>query len=466
MIQKKVMRDLLVVLPGILGSTLQLHGKEIWGLRTGTIVSSLFALGQNFKRLTLPAGVGHNDPEDGITPGRLMPSAQIIPGFWNLVDGYTELVRFLESRFELVRPSPDRAGNLIEFPYDWRLSNQLNGRRLSDRVVPELERWRKDTANPEAKLVFVCHSMGGLVARWFIEVLGGKELTRKLITLGTPYRGSINALENLANGFAPGIGPLRIRLDEVLRSMPSVYQLLPVYKCIDGSNGEMISLTDIEVSNLAKDNIAEARVFHDRINANTMASTSYRIYALKGISQPTLQSARITAKGVEPIRSYRGEDKGGDGTVPRPSSHPPEWDDESLCVFYGQQHGSLQNNSDTLRQIFGILTGNLGRFMGGSKIGLDLPDVTPAERDFLVGAVSEEGDESLPLQVELRGEQSEVVARKLMKSTGNGAYSAIFRGLPPGGYKVRVSSASPQRSVDSVTGIALVWDEKLVELSD
>src|SRR4030095_7562341 len=123
------------------------------------------------------------------------------------------------------------------FSYDWRLSNVVSARRLEDRVVPELERWRKHTGNPDARLVLICHSRGGLVARWFLEVRGGKSLTRRLVTIGTPYQGSVNALTALVNGVSPGLGPLRIELTDLARSLPSVYQLLPTYPCLDVGDG-------------------------------------------------------------------------------------------------------------------------------------------------------------------------------------------------------------------------------------
>ena len=39
-------------------------------------------------------------------------------------------------------------------------------------VTPVLERWRHATKNPNAKLIFICHLMGGHIARYFLEVLG------------------------------------------------------------------------------------------------------------------------------------------------------------------------------------------------------------------------------------------------------------------------------------------------------
>ena len=101
-------------------------------------------------------------------------------------------------------------GNLLPVPYDWRLSYRYNGQRLARLVEPALERWRAQGGPyADAQVVFVCHSMGGLIARWYIEQCGGAEITRKLITLGTPYRGAARALDQLVNGAHQGLGPFR-----------------------------------------------------------------------------------------------------------------------------------------------------------------------------------------------------------------------------------------------------------------
>ena len=81
--------------------------------------------------------------------------------------------------------------------------------------------------------------MGGLVARWYLECLGGWQDTRALITFGTPHRGSLNAVDFLVNGFVKKLGPLKVAdLSRLLRSLTSVYQLLPIYPCVDVGAGE------------------------------------------------------------------------------------------------------------------------------------------------------------------------------------------------------------------------------------
>ena len=54
-------------------------------------------------------------------------------------------------------------------------------------VEPALERLRaQGGASADARVVFVVHSMGGLVARWYIEKCGGADVTRKLIASALP----------------------------------------------------------------------------------------------------------------------------------------------------------------------------------------------------------------------------------------------------------------------------------------
>lgn len=43
------------------------------------------------------------------------------------------------------------------------------------------------------KVHFVGHSLGGLIARYYVEYLGGKTRTHTLVTLGAPHRGTLTA---------------------------------------------------------------------------------------------------------------------------------------------------------------------------------------------------------------------------------------------------------------------------------
>src|SRR4029453_437009 len=146
-----------------------------------------------------------------------------------------------------------------------RLSNRYTARWLAGIVEPALERW-KAQGGPyaDAKVTFVCHSMGGLVARWYIEHCGGAEITRKLITLGTPYRGAAKGLEPLVNGAHPGRGPFGINLTDLVRSMPSMYQLLPEYACIEHGT-DLVKTTETALPHLARDKVADGMRLHAQL---------------------------------------------------------------------------------------------------------------------------------------------------------------------------------------------------------
>jgi hypothetical protein len=382
----------------------------------------------------------------------------MVPTFWK-ADGYGRLIDRLSERFTLTPATAGGAGNLIEFPYDWRLSNRLNAQRLSDGVIPVLDRWRHLIKNPNAKLTFICHSMGGLVARYFLEVLGGRELTSKLITIGTPYQGSINALDALVNGVFLGLGAIGVSVDKLVRSFPSVHQLLPTYDCLDLGNGELRNLSGSDLPKVDRNDITEALAFHSRIAGSIEQNPKYETFAIKGIDQPTNQSALLRNGKVEPIRSHKGTDHSGDGTVPRPSSHPPEWSDEGSSVFVSQSHALLQSTDSILTQLFGRLTGNLGKFMGETGIGLDIPALVEAGSSVPVEAISQDGNPTLALHVVCHDEDGQLRGTpKLMKALGDGRYHAKLDDLPEGAYRITVKSATPARPFDPVSDWTLAWN--------
>jgi pimeloyl-ACP methyl ester carboxylesterase len=133
-----------------------------------------------------------------VTANRLAGDAHLVPGLWK-VDGYDKVGRFLRKRFGLVTGE-----SYFEFPYDWRRDNRVAAHRLAASCRDWLAARREQ--HPDAQLVLLGHSMGGLVSRYYLEVLGGWRDTRRLITFGTPYRGSLNAVDFVANGFSKFFG--------------------------------------------------------------------------------------------------------------------------------------------------------------------------------------------------------------------------------------------------------------------
>ena len=281
------------------------------------------------------------------------------------------------------------------------------------------------------------------MARWFLEKLGGRELTRTLITIGTPYQGSMNALDALVNGLFLGFGPFGISVDQLVRSFPSVYELLPTYQCLDLGDGQLRGLSGLDLPNTDAKELKKSLELHEQISAAVEKAPRYQTFAIKGVDQPTSQSALLCRGKVKPLRSYKGEEKGGDGTVPRPSSHPPEWEDEGASTYVSQKHTILQSTDSILTQLSGMLTGHLGKFMGGARIGVDVSDVVDVGASLPVEATSKDGDPDLPLQVVCTSEAGQEYGGPiLMRPTGDGRYHAKVDGLPEGAWLVTVQSAN------------------------
>jgi hypothetical protein len=370
-----VNHDVYVLVPGILGSVLQKDDKDIFGLTAGAGFRALFSLGRSVTGLQLsepawePAAPGDEeirpvpDLGDGVTADRLAGDAHLVPGLWK-IDGYDEVGKFLRKRFGLPGDS------YFEFPYDWRRDNRVAAHLLATKCRQWLAARRSQ--HPDAQLVLVAHSMGGLVARYFLEVLGGWRDTRRLITFGTPYRGSLNALDFVANGFTRFFG--LVDLTDLMCSFTSVHQLLPIYRCVDTVGAELARLTDVPevLSRLTPQQVDAARGFHKEIEDavarhrqdDEYVERGYRLRPVIGIDQPTNQSAVWQAGKVEILRSYKGKDLGGDGTVPRVSASPQEAESDEDAMFSSDKHASLQNADGVHTQVRGWVNQiDLGDFL-------------------------------------------------------------------------------------------------------
>ncbi len=132
--------------------------------------------------------------------------------------------------------------NAFEFSYDWRRSIDENAIELGFFIqqISQFLKLQRGNKKP-IKFDIVAHSMGGLIARYFLRY--GKQLLPtdgslpllnwsgsanidNVIIIGTPNGGSLFALERLVLGMpkkaaTPEYDPL------ILGTMPSIYQLLP-----------------------------------------------------------------------------------------------------------------------------------------------------------------------------------------------------------------------------------------------
>jgi hypothetical protein len=447
-----------------MGSTLAKDGKPVWAPSAGSVLRAIATFGRSVKDLQLPDGIGDDSPDDGVQPGTLMPDLHVLPGIWTPLKGYTTVIDRLASRgFRLVSADLQTPpGNLLPVPYDWRLSNRYNGNRLATIVEPALERWRaQGGAFADAKVCFVCHSMGGLVARWYITH-GGAEITRKLVTLGTPYRGAARALDQLFHGVHHGIGPLSLDLTDFARSLPSLHQLLPSYACIERDN-ELATLDEFgTVPGVDSARLTDAMRFYTELEtaeAADPASAGIR-HAITGTRQATGSTLLISGDTITLLDTYKGEDLAGDGTVPSVAGPRGVSLDDNTIKHITDKHGDLQRNRAVLDEVEAIVT---ARDLVPKAVGEQvLPRVDVPE-------LIHHGQE-LPVLIELAGardtvkitvtnEAGQLLASRTPKTT-NGTVATKFTNLPPGAHTINVTGLHPGSPISPVSSDSLVWPKE------
>ena len=221
-------RPPVILIPGILGTRLHdAAGREIWPGSTWKLLTS------RYPELAL-----------AIEPRSLQPVAdELLPaGLFEKAAGkqyYSRILQVLESAGGYAAgtagtPVTDTRPRYYVLAYDWRQDAMTNV-GLLDRLIEQV---RVDYGQPHLQVDIIGHSMGGLIARYYVrygarDLLDGNafEVThdgarkvRRLVLVGTPNLGSVEAMHSLIVGANLG---LKETFPEVLMTMPAIYQLFP-----------------------------------------------------------------------------------------------------------------------------------------------------------------------------------------------------------------------------------------------
>lgn len=473
--------DLVVVIPGILGSRLERKA----GAKAGTVWD--FSL-RHLPALLMTAltqglaleGNGIDPPGDGIVAADLF-SYQLLPGYFG-VDDYASLVKVLQQSVG--------TRQVITFPYDWRLSNRHAGVALERQALDALMIWRRESGNGDAKLWLVCHSMGGLVARYFCECLGGAAYTRAIAYIGTPHRGSVRALDALVNG--KHFGP--VDLSRMVRSLPSTYELLPRFPVLrgpDGASGSLKRIAEVfgidpasgddlpgwaapaagdplPLPGLERTMLKRALEFHAEIRTPVLARAArgepspYAQHVFFNRSQPTARTARLDGAvlrlcNTQPSLAngvWTESDDRGDGTVPATAALPIEWSDSHDAVALAEKHAEMQSVPAFQQTLFNRMRPLDAReTMGGAPPGpddivaLELPSVcVRGEALHVTGAVQRATQGLIELvHMDTGGRQS----RPFALAGDRRPVTWEFSGLTPGVHHVTLRPADRTRPVIS-----------------
>ncbi len=461
MTQKTKMKDMVVILPGITGSVLQKDNQDVWSMSGQAIWKTLTTLGENIQCLK----IDQDDPEaeslgDGIQATAIMQDTHLIPGLVK-IDGYTRTARLITDNFDVIEGNiyhdPDnKAANFYHFPYDWRRDNRASARLLKKLIDKRLKRWREFSGSEDAKVILLAHSMGGLVSRYYLEVLEGWRDSRALFTFGTPYRGSVNAVNFLANGYKK----LFLDLTEVMRSLTSIYQLLPIYEMVKiGDDYKRIAEIN-NLPNIIQDRAKDALAFHREIEAAVQTNLnderyrkSFTTVPIVGIQQPTLQSAHVlngeltVSEDLPKVLQNRPDLSDGDGTVPQVSAIPIELSNSFNNSFIAERHGSLQNQNQILEDLRNRLEFNqfdaaadVRAFQ--SAISLALEDLYLADEAIALRAkvISTAGLRTGKLQAKITSVSDKQPPLHLNFEEQEQEWVLIMDDLKPGLYRVSVQT--------------------------
>lgn len=368
-----------VILPGIMGSRLQRpDGSAAW-LNVGNVFG--------YHDLRLPPVLPLKSSRDALRPFGLVGVDAMIPRLFGFTE-YADLLGLLKSAgFHRNERSTGTRGAIFHvFTYDWRRDLVESAHRLGE-YLDALAIARRE---PEARFNIVGHSMGGLVARYYLRygdaepggpvTWAGARRISQLILVATPNAGSIFSLNAALNGNPVGMSNTTLSAS-VIAHMPSIYQIMPplgAAPLIDGRGDALVvDLHDPltwqrfawgpwrpgldtgteEEREFVTALLSHARGFHEALARAPESPCPVPVTVLGGDCLPTLTRAVGPARpGMSPVfeprngREAEAMFEAGDGRVARSSVLGSHLDAENMRdwglpeishVFFGEadHHG-------------------------------------------------------------------------------------------------------------------------------
>lgn len=345
----------IIVIPGVLGSQLvdPRNQKVVWP-----------SADRCDDDVDLPISTDFAANTDNLLATRIIDTTKLsllLPE----VKVYTDLLSTLENTAGYRRgsidapPSDGAADTYYVFYYDWRRDNVENAQLLAKKIVA----LKASLGRPDLKFNFIAHSMGGLIARYYAmygeqDVLGDKTAIpdwsgganiSRLLLVGTPNRGAMDAFRSLVEGYSYYGGDVKRsgffnKLDaDLIFSLPSIYQLLPFSHAeqyvTPSLDIEQLDFYDVNVwaknewsifslahrRDLARKygDQAEARLreqesflaavlvrahdFHDSLERQSLAPRPFGLFLFGGDCEPTLRAPLIIMKDGRPRTYFRSE---------------------------------------------------------------------------------------------------------------------------------------------------------------
>ena len=316
--RKRGTRSPIIFIPGFMGSELWRGSERIWPNVTAMIT--------NPEWFRMPS-------TEPIQARQLVSEIVILPKFIKL-ERYAMLGDFLCEDLGY-----ERGKDLLEFPWDWRLDLRVSARRLGE----EIAHWRDRVKEAREPITIISHSMGCLVARYFVEKLGGRSVVNRMMLMGGTHAGMPKTLQPFsAFGKQPFYYGIAEPFERAIASLPSLYTMLPSYPAVFDSQGNALDLYRDEgwCPEEYRANLRDALAFRGELGtASSVPSISIFGY---GIQTPT----RAVLEDHEPSGTWKrirlNTESKGDNTVPESSARLPNTEIHPVH----QHHGNLYADND------------------------------------------------------------------------------------------------------------------------
>lgn len=263
----------IIIIPGIMGSQLvdSETGDVVWGkvIDLKTVDPHEALIHPNIDGLELPTDQWPiNENRDRLIPTNILTKYEMINRVAE-VEAYQGLIkRFSKCGLQEgdIHQCTAR-DNLYLFGYDWRRDLVETARILGERI----EEIQRVTGNPKQKVSFISHSMGGIVANYYLmygkkDVISGitdpndipepdysgAENVDKVFFLGVPFGGTPYAFKSLHDG--EYLGPFVYASPWTTFTMPSIYEMLPLdtTAVFADQKGQSIPVDHYDVENWIK----------------------------------------------------------------------------------------------------------------------------------------------------------------------------------------------------------------------
>jgi pimeloyl-ACP methyl ester carboxylesterase len=221
----RVERNPVIFIHGFIGSKLRNErtSESVWGRFANAITRS------EVDNLDLPIEAANfSDNRDHLVPYALYESVAGVKFYGAMMNALQDTGGY---RMGDIR-EPHAGDTGFVYVYDWRRDNVEAAQGLSEAI----HRVRTRLNAPQMRFDIVAHSMGGLIALYYL-MYGGVDVVSdglehdvtwagapnlgRIVLVGTPLEGTMAAFRVLNTGFS------RSMSQETIFTMPSIYQLLP-----------------------------------------------------------------------------------------------------------------------------------------------------------------------------------------------------------------------------------------------